>query len=131
MDVLHHRDGDTGSILYTAETEVMQVLFRSKDCKLNENPQHGDIVSAVLIIGEDNQVHFSKHQCKAKRLVTKENIMEEHKLCIEKRRKQHPIVYFSVYDFVRIYFIQSIIIKESVSHLTICLLDQSISQSVN
>jgi len=45
----NRRDGDTGSILYTAETEVMQVLFRSKDCKLNENPQHGDIVRFQLV----------------------------------------------------------------------------------
>ena len=56
MPSLHHRDGDTGSIIYTAETEVIQVLFRSKDCKPGENPQHGDIVSSVYV---DNLVLLS------------------------------------------------------------------------
>ncbi|XP_065063770.1 cold shock domain-containing protein E1-like [Rhopilema esculentum] len=43
------RDGETGIILYTGESEVTPVLYRAKDCKLGENPQYGDIVKFQLL----------------------------------------------------------------------------------
>eukprot|EP00112_Aurelia_sp_Birch-Aquarium-sp1_P017175 Seg3963.1 transcript_id=Seg3963.1/GoldUCD/mRNA.D3Y31 product="Cold shock domain-containing protein E1" protein_id=Seg3963.1/GoldUCD/D3Y31 len=45
----NNRDGESGIILYTGESEVVPVLFKSRDCSPGENPQHGDIVTFDLV----------------------------------------------------------------------------------